>query len=101
MRGDKRKEFDVGQHVRILADEKIRRGIGYKSYKGQQFSEKVYVITKKTKKKPVKYRVGKKWFQGFPADSGDSALFLCKRKVVRWLEKKWMKKMILSKSRSW
>ena len=30
----------------------------------------------------------KKGFQSFPADSGDSALFLCKRKVVRCLEKK-------------
>ena len=45
---------------------------------------------------------GEKGFQGFPAVSGDSALFLCKRKLVRWLEKKsgW-KKIILSKSRSW
>ena len=30
----------------------------------------------------------KNGFQGFPADSGDSALFLCQRKAVRWLEKK-------------
>lgn len=48
--------------MRILADEKVRRGVGYKSYKGLQFSEQVFVISKKTKKKPVKYRVGGKWY---------------------------------------
>ena len=30
----------------------------------------------------------KKGFQGFPADSGDSVLFLSTRDIVRWLEKK-------------
>ena len=62
VKGDKRKEFDIGQRVRILTDEKVRRGIGYKSYKGLAFSEKVYVISKKTKKQPVKYRVGGNWY---------------------------------------
>lgn len=33
-KGDTRLDFEVGQHVRIQADKKVRSGIGYKSYKG-------------------------------------------------------------------
>ena len=59
--GDKRKPFEVSQHVRILVKEK-KAGIAYKTYKNESYSQQVYVIEKKTKTKPEKYRVNKKWY---------------------------------------
>jgi hypothetical protein len=59
--GDKRLPFIAGDHVRILVKEK-KAGIGYKSYKNQTWSEKVYVVKKATKKAvPPKFYVNKKW----------------------------------------
>jgi len=59
--GDKRKEFEVNQHVRIQIKEK-KPGIGYKTYKGKTFSDQVYIIKNKTKKAiPAKYRVDGIW----------------------------------------
>ena len=37
------------------------KNLDYKSYKNQLWSKKVFRIGAKTKKTPVKYRVGKKW----------------------------------------
>ena len=60
--GDKRKDFEVGQHVRLLVKEK-KAGLDYKTYKNQTYSSKVYVIKTKTKKAvPPKYRVNGKWY---------------------------------------
>ena len=60
--GDKRKQFAVGTHVRLLVKSK-KPGISYKRYKNMTFSQQVYVITKVTKKaKPTKYRVAGKWW---------------------------------------
>lgn len=60
--GDKRKPFEVGQHVRLLIKEKIT-GIAYKKYKNQTYSEAVYLIKKITKKSvPRKYYVKGKWW---------------------------------------
>ena len=38
-----------------------QKGLSYKTYKNMLWSQKVYVITGKTKRTPTKYRVGKKW----------------------------------------
>ena len=59
--GDKRKPFEAGQHVRLLVKDK-KAGIDYKSYKNKTYSERVYVVSKVTKKAPHKYRVGNKWY---------------------------------------
>jgi len=60
--GDKRKPFDVGQHVRILEKSK-KPGIEYKRYKNKTYSQQVYVIKKTTKKaNPKKYYVDGRWF---------------------------------------
>lgn len=63
--GDSRKEFQVGDWVRIQV-KKPKAGIDYKSYKNQTFTEVVYKISKRTQGKrrgqPIKYRVNKKWF---------------------------------------
>ena len=55
--GDKRKEFEIGQHVRILVKDK-KTGIEFKSYKNKSYSVQVYTIKGKTKKAiPPKYRL--------------------------------------------
>ena len=61
VQGDKRNELKIGDHVRILI-KKAKADIGYKSYKDQTYSAEVYTITTKTKKKPTKYRVNKKYY---------------------------------------
>ena len=60
--GDKRKPFEVGDHVRLLVKEK-KSGISYKSYKNQTWSEKVYRVKKVTKKAvPPKFYVNGSWY---------------------------------------
>ena len=61
VQGDKRGELKIGDHVRILI-KKAKAGIGFKSYKDMTYTKEVYVITSKTKKKPAKYRVNKKYY---------------------------------------
>ena len=59
--GDRRKPFDIGQHVRLLVKE-AKQGIDYKRYKNITYSQQVYVITKVTKRTtPKKYWVNHKW----------------------------------------
>ena len=62
-KGDNRGDFEIGDHVRVLAPEKIRRGIGYKTYKGVAFEKSVHKIIKTTKRAKVKkYRLDdKRW----------------------------------------
>ena len=43
----------------------------------------------------------KKGFQRIPADSGDSALFLCQRNLVRWIEKNLDEKNGLKQIATW
>jgi len=60
--GDKRKPFEVGQHVRLLVKEHKKR-LDYKRYKDMTYSKQVYVINKITKKTtPRKYRVNGRWW---------------------------------------
>ena len=63
--GDTRKEFQVGDWVRIQI-KKPKAGIDYKSYKNATFTKAVFQIQKRTQGKrrgqPIKYRVNKKWF---------------------------------------
>ena len=60
--GDKRKPFEVGQHVRKLVKSK-KPGIDYKRYKNTTYSKQVFVVTKVTKKAvPRKYRVDGQWY---------------------------------------
>ena len=60
--GDKRKDFNVGDHVRLLVKSK-KPGIDYKRYKNKTYGEMVYLVKKKTKKAvPTKYWVGGKWY---------------------------------------
>ena len=60
--GDRRKAFEVGQHVRLLVKSK-KPGIDYKRYKNKTYSEAVYLVEKITKKAvPRKYYVDKRWF---------------------------------------
>ena len=60
--GDKRKVFEVGQHVRKLVKSK-KPGIDYKRYKNATYSKQVFVVTKVTKKAvPRKYRVDGTWW---------------------------------------
>jgi hypothetical protein len=56
------KQLQIGDYVRvrILSTQKDKK-LDYKSYKNMLWSKKVYRISAKTKKKPSKYRVGKKW----------------------------------------
>ena len=57
VQGDKRKELQVGDHVRLLVKDP-KKHLEYKSYKGKTWSNRVYKITSRTKKKkPVKYAV--------------------------------------------
>ena len=59
--GDNRGELKVGDRVRLLIKSQ-KPGIGYKTYKNQTWSARVYKITRKTKTaKPPKYYVNKKW----------------------------------------
>ena len=62
--GDKRKPYKVGDWVRVMAPEKVRRGIAYKSYKGVAYEKEVKKIIKVTKRaQPTKYRLSdKKWY---------------------------------------
>jgi hypothetical protein len=62
IKGDKRKPFTVGQHVRIqIKDPKADQF--YKSYKNKTFTERVFVISKVTKKaNPPKYFVNGRWY---------------------------------------
>ena len=62
-KGDTRKEFEIGDYVRVQADEKTLAKMDYKVYKSKTFEDKVRQITHKTKKSiPTKYRVGRKWY---------------------------------------
>ena len=61
VQGDKRGELKIGDHVRILI-KKPKAGIDFKSYKDMTYTSEVYAITSKTKKKPAKYRVNKKYY---------------------------------------
>lgn len=61
-KGEDGKKLQVGDYVR-LRKLKVQKdkNLDYKSYKNQLWSKKVFRIGAKTKKSPVKYRVGKKW----------------------------------------
>ena len=63
--GDKRKDFQVGQFVRILI-KKPKGDLNYKSYKDLAYTARVFKIEKRTQGKrrgqPIKYRVNKKWY---------------------------------------
>ena len=54
------RHLQTGDYVRILVKDK-KAGIGYKSYKSETFSSKVFQITAETKNIPKKFRVNKKW----------------------------------------
>ena len=58
--------FKVGDYVRIqVLYGKDLKGVGFKSYKNETWSKRVYKITQATKKsKPPKYRVNRKWMLG-------------------------------------
>jgi hypothetical protein len=82
VQGDKRKELNVGDHVRILV-KKAKTGLDYKSYKNMTFTERVYIIKSTTKKAvPKKYRVHGKWYlidslwKTEPRDEKTAALLL-------------------------
>ena len=59
--GDRRKPFVVGQRVRIVTKPAKGADIGYKSYKGATFSERIYIIKKIQKSTPRKYWVASRW----------------------------------------
>ena len=59
--GDKRTPFEVGQRVRTQIKKEKGADIGYKSYKGETFSKRVYVVRKITGTTPRKYWVNRKW----------------------------------------
>jgi len=61
IQGDSRNELEVGDYVRILV-RKPKSGLEYKSYKDLNYTNEVYQIKTKTKKKPAKYRVNKRYF---------------------------------------
>ena len=62
-KGDTRKEFAVGDFVRIQTDDKTLSNMEYKVYKSKTFENQVRQITHKTKTAiPPKYRVGRKWY---------------------------------------
>jgi hypothetical protein len=61
IKGDKRKAFVAGDHVRVLVKDQ-KAGIGFKSYKNESWTERVFVIKKVTKKAvPPKFYVNGKW----------------------------------------
>lgn len=61
--GDKRKPFDTGEYVRIQVKKEKGGSVGFKSYKNETFTERVFIIKKKTKKAvPPKYYVNGKWY---------------------------------------
>ena len=62
-KGDNRGDFKVNDYVRVMAPDKVRVGIGYKSYKGQQYEKSVHKIIKTTTRSKVKkYRLDdKRW----------------------------------------
>ena len=62
-KGDNRGDFTTGDWVRVMAPEKIRRGIGYKTYKLKQYEKSVHKIIKTTTRAKVKkYRLDdKRW----------------------------------------
>jgi hypothetical protein len=58
----KRKELQIGDHVRILIASAKVKGVGFKQYKNKSFTKELYTITDRTQKKkltgkPIKYRV--------------------------------------------
>ena len=62
--GDNRKEFEVGQRVRIQIKKEKGADIGYKTYKSRTFSKRVYIVKKvqDSKHSPRKYYVRGKWW---------------------------------------
>ena len=62
-KGDNRGDFKLHDWVRVLAPEKSRRGLGYKTYKGMAFEKSVHKIIKTTTRAKVKkYRLDdKRW----------------------------------------
>jgi hypothetical protein len=61
IKGDKRKPFVAGDHVRVLVKDQ-KAGIGFKSYKNESWTERVFVIKKVTKKAvPPKFYVNGRW----------------------------------------
>jgi len=53
---------EVGDHCRYLV--KMRKNIrtlGYKAYKAEHFSTRLFTVRDKTKSLPVRYYVNKKW----------------------------------------
>lgn len=59
--GDTRLPFVVGQRVRIQIKKDKGLDLKFKSYKGDTFSRRVYIIKKVTKSKPFRYWVNSKW----------------------------------------
>jgi len=58
----KRKELQVGDHVRVLIATVKDKGIGFKQYKGLTYTKEVFVVVDRTQKKKrtakqIKYRV--------------------------------------------
>ena len=61
--GDKRKPFAAGDYVRIQVKKEKGGSVGFKSYKNETFTERVFIIKKTTKKAvPPKYYVNGKWY---------------------------------------
>ena len=62
-KGDNRGDFKTGDWVRVMAPEKVRRGIDYKTYKQKQYEKAVHKIIKTTTRAKVKkYRLDdKRW----------------------------------------
>ena len=62
-KGDNRGDFKTGDWVRVMAPEKVRRGIDYKTYKQNQYEKVVHKIIKTTTRAKVKkYRLDdKRW----------------------------------------
>ena len=56
----RKRELKVGDYVRVLI-KKFKESLAYKTYKGQSWSEKLYIVKKKTKKVPHKYYVKSTW----------------------------------------
>ena len=59
--GDKRTPFEVGQRVRIQIKKQKGIDLKFKSYKGETFSKRVYIVRKITSTSPRKYWVNSKW----------------------------------------
>jgi len=61
--GDNRKPFVAGDYVRVQIKKEKGGSVGFKSYKNETFTERVFVIKKTTKKAvPPKYYVNGKWY---------------------------------------